>query len=303
MARVFTGWTYYSPTCTFNCSFSYLAPMELSQNNHDIGQKTILNGVVLPPGRSGWDDFNDTLATVVNHPNIGPFFARQLIQHLVTSNPSKGYVARVAKVFENDGAGVRGNLRAVVKAILLDVEARRDPTGDPSFGRLVEPALFITQYARGMGATGQGYGLAERSNELGQQVFAAPTVFNFYQPDFQVPGTTILGPPFQIYTESTAVRRANLANTLVYGTISRPGYAPTGSTSVSFNIAEYTASAGNPGGLADLIGQRLIPGRMSPTMRQIIVNAVNAVPASDPTGRARAALYLTATSPTFNVNR
>ena len=154
-----------------------------------------------------------------------------------------------------------------------------------------------------MSATGQGYGLAERSAQLSQQVYGAPTVFNFYQPDFQVPGTTLLGPPFQIYTESTAVRRANLVNTFVYGTIGRPGYAPTGATTVAFDMAPYIASAGNPGGLVDILADRLMPGRMSPTMRQVIVNAVTATPASDPTNRARTALYLVATSPTYNVSR
>jgi uncharacterized protein (DUF1800 family) len=303
MARVFTGWTYASPTCTFNCGTNYLSPMELSPNNHDVGQKTILNGVVLPPGRTGWEDLGDTLTTIYGHPNIGPFVSRHLIQHLVTSNPSKGYLARVTKVFDNDGSGARGNLRAVVKAILLDVEARRDPDGDPNFGRPLEPVLFITQYVRGMGATGQGYGLAERAAQLEQQVFGAPTVFNFFQPDFQVPGTTILGPPLQIYTESNAVRRSNLVNTFIYQTIGLPGYAPQGSTTVSFNMTQYVQSAGNPGGLVDLLADRLMPGRMSPNMRQVIVNAVTATPASDPTNRARTALYLIATSPAYNVNR
>jgi uncharacterized protein (DUF1800 family) len=305
LARVFTGWTYESPTCTFNCQPNYLVQMELSPANHDIGQKTILGGLVLPPNQPGTQDLSDTLYTAFTHPNTGPFVGRHLIQQLVTSNPSKGYVARVAKVFNDDGTGTRGNLRAVVKAVLLDVEARRDPVGDGNFGRAVEPALFITQYVRGLGATGQGYGLAERSAQLEQQVFGAPTVFNFFQPDFQVPGTTILGPPIQIYTESNAVRRNNLINTFIYQTIGLPGYAPGGSSTVSFTTAmqPFIQSAGNPGGLVDLLADRLMPGRMTPTMRQVIVNAVTATPANDPTNRARTALYLMATSPTYNVNR
>jgi uncharacterized protein (DUF1800 family) len=305
LARVFTGWTFASPTCTFNCQTNYLAPMELSPNNHDIGLKAILSGQVLPAGQTGDQDLAQTIGIIYQHPNLGPFVSRHLIQHLVTSNPSKGYLARVTKVFENDGTGVRGNLRAVVKAILMDVEARRDPDGDPSFGRPLEPVLFVTQYVRGMGATGQGYGLAERSAQLEQQVFAAPTVFNYYQPDFQVPGTTILGPPLQIYTESNAVRRSNLVNTFIYQTIGLPGYAPAGSSTVSFTTAmqQYIQSAGNPGGMVDLMADRLMPGRMSTSMRQVIVNAVTATPASDPTNRARTALYLIATSPAFNVNR
>jgi uncharacterized protein (DUF1800 family) len=309
LARVMTGWTFNTPGCTgFNCSATstnggYLVPMKLVQANHDIGQKTIMNGQVLPAGRSGVDDMGDTITALYLHPATGPFLSRQLIQHLVTSNPSKGYVARVTKVFENDGTGLRGNLRAVVKAILLDVEARRDPVGDAGFGRPVEPVLFITQYVRGMGATGQGWGLAERSAQLEQQIFGSPSVFNFYSPDFQVPGTTLLGPPLQIFTESNAVRRANLVNTFIYQTISRPSYAPATGTTVSFDMQPYIQSAGNPGGLVDILADRLMPGRMSPAMRQTIVNAVTATPASDPTNRARTALYLIATAPAYNVNR
>jgi Protein of unknown function (DUF1800) len=305
MARVFTGWTFASPTCTFNCNTNYLAPMELSPNNHDVGLKTVLSGQVLPAGQTGDQDLAQMIGIIYQHPNAGPFVSRNLIQHLVTSNPSKGYLARVTKVFDNDGTGVRGNLRAVVKAILLDVEARRDPDVDFNFGRPLEPVLFITQYVRGMGATGQGYGLAERSAQLEQQVFAAPSVFNFYQPDFQVPGTTILGPPLQIYTESNAVRRSNLVNTFIYQTIGLPGYAPAGSSTVSFTAAmtPFIQSAGNPAGMVDLMADRLMPGRMSSTTRQVIVNAVTATPSTDPTNRARTALYLIATSPAFNVNR
>jgi uncharacterized protein (DUF1800 family) len=304
MSRVFTGFTFNTPGCTgFYCNSYYLTPMKLVPANHDTGIKTILNGVVIPAGQSGYDDLSQTLQVVFNHPNVGPFVGRHLIQHLVTSNPSKGYVARVAKVFDNDGTGVRGNLRAVVKAVLLDVEARRDPAIDPRFGRLVEPALYITQFVRGMAATGQGYGLAERCNEMLQQIHQSPTVFNYYQPDFQVPGTTLIGPAFQIYTESTAVRRANLANTFVYGTISRPGYAPASGTTVTFNQAPWISSAGNPTALVDGLITTLMPGRVSPTMRQTIINAVTATPQNDPTNRARTAFYLFATSPAFNINR
>jgi hypothetical protein len=277
--------------------------MKLSQANHDVGIKTILDGQVLPAGQNGFDDVGQTVTAIFLHPNVGPFVARHLIQHLVTSNPSKGYVARVAKVFDNDGTGARGNLRAVVKAVLMDVEARRDPATDPRFGRLVEPALFITQFVRGMSATGQGYGLAERCSEMQQQIFQSPTVFNFYPADYQVPGTTLLGPPFGIYTETAAVRRANIANTFVYSTISRPGYAPTGTTSVIFDYAPYIASAGNPAALVDALGTRLIPGRMSGTMRQTIINAVTNTANTDTTNRARTAIYLFATSPSFNINR
>jgi hypothetical protein len=136
-----------------------------------------------------------------------------------------------------------------------------------------------------------------------QQIFQSPTVFNFYPADFQVPGTTLIGPPFGIYTETASVRRANIANTFVYGTISRPGYTPAAGTSVTFDYAPYVASAGNPTALVDALATRLVPGRLSATSRQTIINAVTATPSTDPTNRARTAIYLFATSPAFNVNR
>jgi len=304
MSRVFTGFTYNTPGCTnFNCQPFYLSNMKLVQANHDVGIKTILDGVVLPAGQLGTDDVYQTLGYIFNHPNVGPFVGKHLIQHLVTSNPSKGYIARVAKAFDNDGTGARGNMSAVVKAVLLDVEARRDPTTDPRFGRLVEPALFLTQFLRGMGATGQRYGLAERCNEMQQQIFGSPTVFNYYAADYQIPGTTLLGPPFGIYTETASVRRANIANTFIYGTLSRPGYTPAGGTGVTFDYAPYIASAGNPAALVDALAARLMPGRMSPAMRQTIINAVTNTASTDTTNRARTAIYLFATSPSFNINR
>jgi uncharacterized protein (DUF1800 family) len=310
-ARVFTGWTYDTappspPPTSFNYTQYYLEPMVLIPNRHDTNAKELLDGVVLPASQTGAQDLAAALNLVFNHPNVGPFIGRQLIQHLVTSNPSPGYVARVAQAFDGRppyGAGVRGDLRAVIKAVLLDVEARRDPSTLRDFGRLQEPALFVTRTLRSLEATGQGYGLQERVGSMAQTVFSPPTVFSFYSPDYQVPGTPLLGPPFQIFTESTAIRRANIVNTLLFGTISLPSYAPAGATTVAVTLTPWINLAGTPAALVDDLSLRLMHGAMPADMRARIIQAVTAIAASNPTYRAQTALYLTATSAQYNVQR
>ncbi len=309
-ARVFTGWTYDRvpppPPTNFNFTPYYLGPMVHIPSRHDTQSKEVLDGVVLPAGQAGGQDLAAALDQVFNHPNVGPFLGRQLIQHLVTSNPSPGYVARVTQAFEGlppYGSGARGDLKAVVKAVLLDVEARRNPATARDFGRLQEPALLVTRTLRSLEVVGQGYGLQERAGQLGQSVFSPVTVFSFYSPDFQVPGTPLLGPPFQIYTESTAIRRANLINTLVFGTISVPSYAPAGSTTASIPLSAWAAIAGNPASLVDDLSMRLMHGAMPADMRARIIQAVTAIAATNPTLRAQTAIYLVATSAQYNVQR
>jgi hypothetical protein len=198
---------------------------------------------------------------------------------------------------------VRGDLEAVVKAVLLDVEARRDPTTLPDFGRLQDPALFVTRTLRALECWGQGYGLQERVSQMAQSVFSPPTVFSFYSPDYQVPGTAILGPQFQIYTESTAIRRANFVNTLLFGTISLPSYAPPGSLTAYIGLQPWANIASNPTALVDDLSLRLMHQAMPLDMRARIIQAVTAVPALNPTYRAQTAIYLVATSAQYNVQR
>ncbi len=310
-ARVFTGWTYDTPPpspppTSFNYTPYYLEPMVLIPGRHDTGAKEVLDGVVLPAGQAGAQDVTAALDQIFNHPNVGPFLGRQLIQHLVTSNPSPGYVARVTQAFEGQGpygAGIRGDLGAVVKAVLLDVEARRDPTTLPNFGRLQDPALFVTRTVRALEGWGQGYGLQERVGQMAQSVFSPPTVFSFYSPDYQVPGTPLLGPQFQIYTESTAIRRANFVNTLLFGTIPLPSYAPAGSSTVYVALIPWANIAGNPTALVDDLSLRFMHQAMPLDMRSRIIQAVSAIPALNPTYRAQTAIYLVATSAQYNVQR
>ncbi|MCB1575731.1 MAG: DUF1800 family protein, partial [Xanthomonadales bacterium] len=144
-AHVFTGWTYAGSPSFSSGVRDYVRPMIAFEAFHDTGEKRLLRGAILPAGRTAAEDLKDALDTIFSHPNVAPFISRQLIQRLVTSNPSPGYVRRVAQRFEDDGRGVRGNLGAVVRAILFDDEARRGHLdASLTFGKLKEPLLRLS---------------------------------------------------------------------------------------------------------------------------------------------------------------
>jgi uncharacterized protein (DUF1800 family) len=187
--------------------------MQLFPAEHDTGEKRLLtypNAVksVVPAGQTGEQDLADALDNIFHHPNVGPFIARQLIQRLVTSNPSPAYVARVSAVFDDDGSGQRGNLGAVVRAILLDAEARAPAsTADPGASKLKEPVLRITQLWRaydGRAANDQYFNI-DPAVDFGQGPLQAPSVFNFYSPFYSPPGEIsdlgLVAPELQIATE------------------------------------------------------------------------------------------------------
>ncbi len=198
-ARVFTGWNYQSANPNSNSFFnlgipSDTRPMRSFDSFHDKGTKRLLNGVVLPPNQTAQQDLELALDNIFNHPNVGPFIGKLLIQHLVTSNPTPAYVARVARVFNNNGRGVRGDLKAVVNAILLDDEARNGHKTLPNrFGKYKEPFIKQLTMWRAMNARRK---VTNRNlfdayddvflDRLGQFPLRAQSVFNFYQPDFSV---------------------------------------------------------------------------------------------------------------------
>ena len=162
------------------------------ESNHDTTSKTLLNGLVVPAGLTAAQDLKVALDNIFAHPNVAPFVSKQLIQHLVTSNPSPAYVARVAAVFNDDGNGVRGNLASVVMAILLDPEARAaddDPTATPATGgKLREPVFYLAAMMRGLGAAvNDTNNLTGLATNLGQQLFYPPTVFNYFAPGYLIP--------------------------------------------------------------------------------------------------------------------
>lgn len=306
-ARAYTGWTYpLTPGTTqqkYNPAY-WVGPMVAVDSNHDMGSKQLLQyagasgGGLLPAGQSSVADLNGALDNIFNHPNAGPFVCSELIQHLVTSNPSPAYVQRVAAVFANNGSSVRGDMKAVITAILMDSEARRgdDPASAVATdGHLQEPILLITGLLRAFNATTDGSNLSFYASNMGQNPLFSPSVFNFYSPSYVIPGTTTLGPEFQILTTATSLNRVNWINTFAFGSF--------GGESVDFS--SYATQASNPGALVDSLNALLMHGSMSADMKNSIVTAVQAVPAgsSQPLQQAKTAIYLVASSSQYQIYR
>jgi uncharacterized protein (DUF1800 family) len=237
LSRALTGWAYPplpGQTPTFNRGVNYLGIMQaiegpLNQtgntNYHDVGAKSVM-GFTQPAGTRAEADVRWAVQLAANHPNTGVYIGRQLIQQLVTSNPSPAYVNRVVNVWNNNGSGVRGDLRAVVRAILLDPEARapRNPVMS-HFGKLKEPVLAVANLLRAFGAVTDGVALRTPLTQMGQNPYNSPTVFNYYQQDFIVPGTGLSGPPFHIFDATSYFARANFYYNLIYSTSCDTGYA------------------------------------------------------------------------------
>ncbi len=302
-ARVFTGWTYPSANGappTGKNPANYVSPMVPYPNGHDTAMKALLSGVALPPNQSAQQDLDGAIHIIVTHPNVGPFIGRQLIQHLVTSNPSAGYVGRVAAAFNNNGHGVRGDMKAVLRAILLDPEARGDLKSDPIYGQLREPVLMLTAILRATGAVTDGATLADRVASLGERPYSAPSVFNFYPPDFTIPGTDLVSPEFGIHNTSTAVGRSNLIYTLLYGGIAADATVPN-ATGTHIATTDLEALATDHEALTGKVESLLLGGPLPPFPHSVVANAVLQVPATNKTARVRMALYLTANSYYFQV--
>jgi hypothetical protein len=234
---------------------------------------------------------------------VGPFIGKQLIQHLVTSNPSPAYVARMAAVFADNGHGVRGDLGAVVRAILEDEEAR-DATPPAIFGHLREPALFITAALRSLGGQSDGVLLRTASSAMGQPIFSAETVFNFYPPGYQIPGTQTTAPEFGIQNAATALARSNFINTVILQGGAPPSSSVSGSTGTSINLSAFAGGNDNAA-MTTALNQTLMHGSLSADASTIIISAANAAAAnsSDALAPVRAAAYLILTSGQYQVER
>jgi uncharacterized protein (DUF1800 family) len=304
-ARALTGWVYAPVTGQPAGTFNAFAPMVPNEADHDTGSKTLLNGQVVPGGRTTTQDMDSVIDNVFNHSNVGPFISRQLIQHLVTSVEAHPYASRVATVFNNPSA--RGDLRAVVRAILLDPEARCNTKCEPTYGKLREPVLFFSHLFRGLECTGGMWGVPQLSRGMGQNVFSPPSVFNFYQPDFKIVagGQSVFAPPAQILNSSTIIQRQNMLDTFLFGQL-QPGGDPNpvraDNTAVVLNFAPWDALAPNPAQLVDALNQRLMHGSMSAAMRQRVIDAVTSS-GTDNRNRVRTAIYIIASSMQYQVQR
>ena len=292
-ARVFTGWTYASASSSATAhNRPYYKDLMLAvESNHDTGAKTLLNGAAVPAGQSALDDVEAAVANVYWHSNIGPFLCKQLIQQLVTSNPSPKYVERVVTAFEDNGSGVRGDLKAILYAILTDDEAMNPPDG--SSGHLKEPVLVVSSLSRAIGAQIADHPfLTDESTAMGQKIFFPSSVFSYFSPSYRIPGLGLTGPEFQVLTSETALQRVNHAARLIYGSFG-------GDVKLDLKRFLDQAESGDSGALVDLVNAELLGGTMPAGMMTSIRRAVDLQ--STPDAKARAALYLTASSPFFQV--
>ena len=319
LAKVFTGFAWYSANPT-NDTFlgenrdpqAQVRPMIAYNSFHSTSAKTFL-GKTLPAGSSdARTELKAALEIIYNHPNVGPFMAHRLIQRFVTSNPSPAYVGRVAAVFNNNGRGVRGDLGAVMRAILLDPEATKVGTA-PGSGKLREPIVRLANWMRAFNATSRsGYylvGSTRYFGSLGQAPLTAPSVFNFYRPGYVPPNTRtsragLTGPEFQTVNEVSIAGYANTIGGAIWDGIGAD-------SEVRPNYAREIAIAHDAAALADRMNAILMYGQMPPSLRRRIIEGVSAVPI--PAGaeeaayarlnRVRMAVNLTMLSPDYLVQR
>jgi uncharacterized protein (DUF1800 family) len=304
LARVFTGWEQDLAGGNTDRPDFQRRPMTQVAARYETGAKTFL-GLTVPAGTGAAAALAATLDRLFAHPNIGPFWSRQLIQRLVTSNPSPAYVQRVARIFADDGQGVRGNLRAVVRAILLDEEARDEAARtSPTAGKLREPVLRLTAWARAFGATSpsDAWAIGNTSNPgnaLGQSPLRSPSVFNFFRPGYVPPGSAMAGlalvaPEFQLANESSVVGYLNYLQTTI----------ASGRGDVRADYTAWLPLADAPATLVSRLDSLLAGGQLDAATRGTIATAIGAMTGGTDTARrsrVHAAILLVMASPEFLV--
>lgn len=348
-ARVFTGWKWACPTTTPACTFAntrpqlqpvtgynQIKPMQLYADQHEAGTKRVLsyagatlaNGTI-PAGQGGAKDLQDALDNLFNHPNVGPFISKQLIQKLVTSNPSAGYVQRVAEKFNNDGSGRRGNLEAVVRAILLDTEARSAPSGSAAAtaGKVKEPLLRLTQFWRAYDARSNGVGGVVKygagvnfpggvSAVFGQGPGQSPSVFNFFSPFYAPPGEiadgNLVAPELQLATEFLNTQVTNFFWTQASARTQLQAAGATFNGDLMFiTTTDELAVAADSEQLVNRVAEKLLggAGQMSATLKAETKAQIErtTVPATNPQTalgtRVADAIYFVVTSPEYVLQR
>ena len=303
-ARIFTGWFYngvdywWQRGDTTSPMVSSVPGNAYSETFHEYGDKTLLNGAYVPANQTPEQDIDSAINNIFNHPNVGPFIGKQLIQRLVTSNPSAPYISRVASAFNDNGSGVRGDLQAVIRAILLDPEARNTHQASENFGKLREPLIRYTHLLRAFGVVerifegplyppeatcGQGdYGLLRLTwwlpnfrDDTGQGPLDAPSVFNFYLPSYSPQGpigdADLVAPEFQIATEEKVVNTANIINWAIQNS---DRYADN-TTRSTLDLEDELGWADNHEQMLDTLDLLLLSGTMSSQMRSIILHHLN----------------------------
>ena len=357
-ARVFTGWNWGGNATrtdsTWNFppkQYDFSQPMQSWVTKHSTGEKLLLNGAIAPSGQTPEKDLKDALDNIFNHPNVGVFIGKQLIQRLVTSNPSQQYISRVASVFNNNGSGVRGDMKAVTRAILMDSEARMDsragygidrvrtsrgnynrqsnrsvtqPIGTPNVealteadsgtipgsvttGKLREPILRYAHLLRAFDA--QSIGGRYRFQYIdgqewgtGQSALKATSVFNFFEPDYSLPGaiTTAgaLSPEFKLANETSIIGNTNFTRDTIYG-----GMMTWTGFPITLNHARYLGWINDPGKMVDQLNLVMMGGAMTGDMKASIVRGVNGVWDGNPGEKLKSAIFLVATSKEYVIQK
>ncbi|MEM8908304.1 MAG: DUF1800 domain-containing protein [Bacteroidota bacterium] len=307
-AKIFTGFGDGRPNGSWESFDEDIAgqlaifPMKMYEEWHEPGEKRLLNGQIVPAGQSGLADFNDAMDNLYQHPNVGPFIGKALIQFLVTSNPSPAYINRVANAFNDNGNGNRGDLQAVVKAILLDEEARNcSPLNQPTAGKLREPVLRYTGFLRAFNS------LAEEQvfenyfdswlDNTGQVPMYASSVFNFYLPTFQPNGPianqNLVAPVFQIHNSSTSIGFVNEVDEWTFED------RPLEETPIDLNFNDELALAEDAMALVNRLDILLACGQLSENAKTIIANAVAQIPNDEE--KVDLAVYLVLISPDYAI--
>jgi uncharacterized protein (DUF1800 family) len=297
VARILTGWTYpTAPGATpkNNNPYYYFGQMFSVDANHDTGAKTIFAEIKIPAGQTARQDLGSLLDSLMRQSTMAPFVCRQLIQHLVTSNPSPAYVQRVSQAFLNSGSGAPGDMRAVITAILTDPEARagdrRNAAAAPAFGHLREPVLFMANILRGLNATlSAGSTIYSSASAMGQNLFYAPSVFSYFAPQHAL-SNGLLGPEFQIYTTQTAAQRADIVNSVLYGSLDK---------TTTIDLAPFLQYGNDLNAMVDHIGYVFLHHSMSPGLARQSLAAAGAN--STALARAEAALYSVLTSAEYQI--
>jgi uncharacterized protein (DUF1800 family) len=325
LAKVFTGFAWAGPdTSDKRWSYGYLGPYEGRQvesmqnypQYHSTSEKRFL-GVTIPASSrpDGMGDLKIALDTLFNHPNVGPFIGKQLIQRLVSSNPSREYVGRVAAAFANNGAGVRGDMKAVIKAVLLDPEARNLASAPPNAGKLREPVVRLVQWMRAFNAKSASgrYILGRMSDaddELGQSPLDSPSVFNFFMPGYMPPESSkagqlnLLSPEAQISNETTVAGYLNFMRGVL-----TDGLGDYADKDIQADYSAQLALAGDPDKLVDSLNLLLTANQLSIATRNLIRDAVGTIPigastaAADRLNRVRLAIFMTMASPNYLVQK
>ena len=309
VARALTGWTWArigSAPLTDYTNRDWSQPMVMYATRYDTGSKTFL-GKTVPANATQQASVDAVVDAVFNHPNTGPFICKRLIQQLTLANPTPAYVGRIAAVFADNGSGVRGDLKAVVRAIYLDSEAR---VVSQLPGKVKEPVLLATSLARAIGYTTDGYAFTTRDAGMGEAPFRAPSVFNFYPYDYPLPqGDGLVSPVGKLMTTSTSIARHNFVyDWTVGGDATRGEFKPTlGVTGTVPNWATWEANGTDDGKTLDRINLVLLNGTMTSAQRQSLLTAMGNIKNTDPAlqarKRAQMALYVVASSPLFQVDR